>query len=234
MAHFSVDTMTDVLCDAALEEARQLPLSAFDRYDNPFEQKWTLREKTNLPPMLARAFDHLNHEWLGLAQDRWGSIELRRDDARHYMGLFRYEHGDHLDVHVDAGICPLNGLRKAVTTLLYLGDGALSPLEFWNGDKCTVKEPVIENLAAQVWPKHGTLVQFTNEDDAWHGVPRQVGADRYVLTVSYLISPSEAAAKNPRTRAFFVPRPGDIWGDDKFALRDARADEAQHASVYRA
>ena len=47
-------------------------------------------------------------------------VRLARDTARHYCGVFKYEQGDWLGVHVDAGISPLDGARKHVTAVLYL------------------------------------------------------------------------------------------------------------------
>ena len=37
-------------------------LDKWDRYDNPFEQKYTLRDKFNFPPLLTQLFETLTND----------------------------------------------------------------------------------------------------------------------------------------------------------------------------
>lgn len=216
----------------ALAEVEELPDEAFDFYDTPFERKHTLRDKRDLPLSIA-ALVHM----LELATSTTTRLfELRSpllmDKERHYCGVFRYQPGAHLGVHVDAGIHPPTGLRKMVTALLYLGDGGAA-LNFWLGDDCTEPEPAVRQLAERIDPQHGTLVFFENSDQAWHSVSVQLEEQpRTVITVSYLSADIEAF-QNMRQRAYFVPEPGETWTPETYELRDLRADAEHYAEAYR-
>lgn len=219
------------LLEEAAAAAYDLDAGEWDRYENPFEQKWTLRDKQEPPPAIAKLFDHME-ETRGVASSLFGG-PLERDAYRHYTGLFWYGEGDKLDVHVDAGIHPKTGQRKAVTMLVYLSEGA--QLDFWRGDPCTYPRPIVYDLAATVMPDVGTVVLFDNHDAAWHGVPEQlIPGDRLVATVSFLSDHLELPGMtNERQRAYFVRRPEEWWDAEKYELRDRRADPERYAEVYR-
>lgn len=212
------------------------------RYDNPFERKWTWPDKRHLPQQVESLIRQLETTWLHEARHIFGIETLRADLDRHYAGVFKYDAGDKLDVHVDAGICPTNGMRKHVTAVLYLGEiGQGGELEFWEGSACTRKRGPhdapdinVAQVIRAIKPDNGTLVFFENTDYAWHGVANYPsGPPRVVLTVSYL-SDEVDAFDNKRQRAFFVPRPGDVWDVETYRLRDRRADPERYKEVYRA
>jgi hypothetical protein len=221
---------TEANAAAAAIEAIDDP--AFDRYDNPFEQKWALRDKFRLPPAVDAIVHGLERAYMDVG--RLLGAELIPDRGRHYMGVFRYEPGDRLDVHVDAGIHPGTGHRKHATILVYLGNGA-GNLELWEGTSSTDEvAPRVRGVIDVIPPSHGRVVLFENNDHAWHGVrPNSEGSGRLVVTVSYL-SLAIDRWDNRRERAFFVPRPDEEWDEATYALRDVRADPDRHAEVYRA
>ncbi len=208
---------------------------AFDRYENPFEQKWALCDKFQHTDAIGDMFNYL--ELLITQASETFGLWLQPDWTRHYAGLFKYQEGDKLDVHVDAGIHPKSpSLRKHVTALLYLGDAG-GPLEFWAGRNCTEEpwpgEPNLAFCCAQIHPTNGKVVLFENNDFAWHGVRAYHGEEtRMVATVSFL-SDRLDAFKNRRQRAFFVPRPDEKWSPEVWALRDQRAHSTLHKGVYR-
>lgn len=209
--------------------------TGFDRYANPFEQKWTWRDKLAFPPSVEELIRIMESTLLDVAE---GLVEppvsLIPDATRHFAGAFIYSKGDYLNVHVDAGIHPTSGWQKAVTALLYLGQG--EPLEFWDGDCCMDEDPQLRALLTTVYPRAGTVVLFTNDDTAWHGVPLVGDGDtpRVLLTVSFLARglPRETYT-NSRERAFFLPRPGEEWSEEMYALRDRRADSEHYSEAYR-
>lgn len=216
-----------------------MPAEAFDRYDNPFEQKWTLRDKTDLPYSLATLAAYLEADLRLRAQDYYG-VPLLRDDTRHYLGFFKYDPGDYLDVHVDAGLHPLNGLRKRVTTCLYLGEG-MGDFELWEGDDCTDDAPRLTQLVGGIAPRHGQIIIFENNDHAWHGAGVNNSSEpRLLITASYMMTHWDTAKendnnfRNARSRAYFVPRPHEEWSPERCALRDKRADPERYAEAYRA
>jgi hypothetical protein len=207
-----------------------MPDDAFDRYSNPFEQKYTLRDKFNLPFSLGKLIQMLECDASRFSQ--LFGIKLYPDLLRHYCGVFKYFKDDKLDVHVDAGIHPKVKQRKHVTAVLYLGN-KVAPLELWEGENCTQNDPKLMKLAAAITPEHGTLVVFENNDYGWHGVPIcENEGPRIVVTVSYL-SDAVNAFENNRERAFFVPRPWEQWTAEQYDLRNRRADPERYREVYR-
>jgi hypothetical protein len=203
---------------------------AFDRYSNPFEQKYALRDKFHLPVFLDLLIQSLERDASRFSQ--MFGVSLYPDLCRHYCGVFKYMKGDKLDVHVDAGIHPRVKMRKHVTAVLYLGN-EMAPLELWEGENCTRDNPRVVRPAVSIVPEHGTLVVFENNDYAWHGVPMCDSAStRVVITVSY-VSDAVNAFHNKRERAFFVPRPWEQWTREGYELRNRRADPERYREVYR-
>lgn len=215
----------------AQRELPELPADGFDRYENPFEMKWTWKRKDRFPTQLEKIVEDLEERVTAVSA--MVGYPLLVDRSRHYCGLFRYEIGDHLSVHVDAGLQPVSHLRKHVTAVLYLSEGA--PLELWAGDSAGEKEPQLVRKAATIPAFSGGLVIFENTDYAWHGVGVETEGARWVLTVSYLSNAVDAFA-NKRERAFFVPRPDEVadWRyRGLYAWRDRRADPDHYAEAYR-
>src|SRR5262245_19601260 len=70
---------------------------AFDRYSNPFEQKYALRDKFCLPVSLDLLIQSLEHGASRCSQ--LFGVSLYPDLRRHYCGVFKYRKGDKLDVH---------------------------------------------------------------------------------------------------------------------------------------
>jgi hypothetical protein len=49
-SHFALELQNEIL---------NIPSYEWDRYNNPFEQKYTLRDKYNFPPKCMELFDYL-------------------------------------------------------------------------------------------------------------------------------------------------------------------------------
>jgi hypothetical protein len=227
---YTVEKVLDQDLDCLARAILEMPDDAFDRYENPFEQKYTLRDKFHLPVALDLLIQALEHD-ASRYSELFG-ISLYPDQLRHYCGVFKYLKGDKLDVHVDAGIHPRLKLRKHVTAVLYLGH-QMAPLELWEGENCAQTNPSISRVADCIAPEHGTLVVFENNDYAWHGVPIcDSEAPRTIITVSYL-SDAVNVFDNKRQRAFFVPRPWEQWTAEHYDLRNKRADPERYREVYR-
>lgn len=201
----------------------------FTEYDNPFEKKEVYHTKQPAG-VLGELLTLLEHQ-IYLAQVIF-NYRLVLDDLRHYAAIFRYDKGSKLDVHVDAGLDPETGLRKAVTAILYLNsvkEGG--ELEFWNGSSCISDKPEVFHTLCSVQPKAGRLVLFNNDDFAWHSVA-QCNEFRGAITVSYMTE-DISLFFNDRKKAFFIPRPEEQWTPEVIDLRDKRASESQAALVYR-
>lgn len=221
------------LCDWALRDVTAMPGNKWDRLANPFEAKWLLHDKMNLPANLAAGIAMLERE-VKRAAEIFEIPSLAVDPTRYWAGVFRYGRGDHLAAHVDAGIHPPSKKRKHVTALLYLGYG-MGDLELWEGGDCNDPAPKLTNLVAWIPPTHGQLLVFENGDRGWHGASiNHSDMERIVLTVSYLSDEvTGGGINNMREKAFFMPKPGEVWDADTYALRDKRADMVGAAGVYR-
>lgn len=221
-------------------EIMSLSDTSFDRYSNPFEQKYTLRDKYAYPPKLQKLMDILSsQEFVSKLSDLVG-YQLVLDHTRNFWGVHKYESGDKLDIHVDAGTHPHNGLKKQVTLGIYLSykwkDEYGCWLEVWNGSNAQSNNAFITDKVARIAPMFNRLVIFTCNDYSWHGNPEPVtkidpDAIRIFVTLSYLSS--NLSDLNKRQKAFFVARPQDPPNLEKDKLRLLRADPVKYKEVYR-
>lgn len=203
----------------------------YDRYNNPFEQKWTLRKlnlvATNLQEVLISLSDSDTCWWISRLLD----VPIEYGDVQHYGGVFVYDNGDYLKPHCDAGIHPQNKQHKVVTACLYLTPAVLY---FYKGDVCWLDKPLIHRIDQVLHIPANSLVLFTNHDTAWHEVP-PVTDTRVVITVSYLAPEgfSDPRFLNQRTRAYFARHMSIPDTPELAELRDKRASEEHHQEVYR-
>jgi hypothetical protein len=120
------------------DEILHIPKENWDRYDNPLEQKYTLRDKYNFPCNLKILFNELTSDAFVSELSKIVGYKLKLDDTRNFWGVHKYENGDKLDIHVDAGIHPTMGLKKQVTLGIYLSHNWKEPygcnLEIWTGE----------------------------------------------------------------------------------------------------
>ena len=84
----------------------------WDRYDNPFEQKYTLRDKYNFPPLLTNLFTYLESDEFVEKLSKVCGYKLYTDETRNFWGVHKYKTGDRLDIHADAGIHPTMKKKK--------------------------------------------------------------------------------------------------------------------------
>jgi UDP-N-acetylglucosamine 2-epimerase len=187
-----------------------LPEDAWDRYDNPFERKWTLREKT------LDIFNTLTSDALIADMEQTFGCSLVRDEHHLYWGAHVFGDGDFLAMHLDAGVHPLQKLRKHVTVGVYLSTEGCDGGHLVFSDGTTIA------------PTFNTFVAFENTEDAWHGSPTPVtchgDAKRIFVTVSFL---SHEPPVNPREKAYFS------YGCEKNYLKRRLAEERAHSTLYK-
>lgn len=229
--HYVLHQFSEADRERALKDIQSLQLS---RYDNPFERKSFLEDKTQIldsSPLLWMVDELRAYDMLRLVR-RLTNLPIERADWRHYGGLFVYKHGDYLEPHVDAGVHPQTQERKVATAILYLTDASLM---FWSGDPTTQDDPEVW-LPTTIPVRAGEAILFTNHDMAWHSVPIvQSEEPRVCLTVSYMAHSnfSHTRYQNKRTRAYFARRVGQQEPPWLTELRKQRASEEHHAAVYR-
>lgn len=225
--------------EALQKEILELPADAWDRYDNPFEQKLTLRDKWNFPPLLKQLFDELQAPEFVARLSEIVGWELRLDTTRNFWGVHTYKTGDKLDIHVDAGQHPAGIGKKQVTLGIYLSANWLNEygceLEIWRGTSAADPEPQLVEKVTSVAPLFNRLILFNCNDVAWHGNPEPASgpedARRIFVTISYLSD--NCIDRNKKVKALFVARPGDTPDTEKDKLRLLRADPERYKDIYR-
>jgi len=129
------------------EEILQIPDEAWDRYENPLEHKYTLRDKNSMPVYCNKIFEKLtSQEMLDYLSSVTGT-EILNDSTKNWWGIHKYDHGDNLDIHVDAGIHPKTQQKKQVTVGIYLSKDWKEEngghLEMWEGENASNNEAKI-------------------------------------------------------------------------------------------
>jgi len=223
------------------KEIMNISQEEWDRYDNPFEQKYTLRDKYNFPSKLTKLFDELTSEEFVSSVSKLVGYELLLDTTRNFWGVHTYGPGDKLDIHVDAGLHPTLGFKKQVTLGIYLSYEWKPEygchLELWKGESATTKNnnPKLIEKVVSIEPMFNRLVIFTCNDYSWHGNPIESNcppeSKRIFITLSYLSKNFED--ENKRVKAFFVARPEDEPDEEKDKLRLLRANPEKYKEIYR-
>jgi Rps23 Pro-64 3,4-dihydroxylase Tpa1-like proline 4-hydroxylase len=221
------------------QEILNITQDEWDRYENPFEQKYTLRNKYAFPFNLNKLFEELTKETFIEELSKLVGYELTLDTTRNFWGVHKYGEGDKLDIHVDAGLHPTLNLKKQITLGIYLSyewkEEYGCHLEIWSGDNCAATNPKLIEKVDSISPLFNRLVIFTCNDYAWHGNPEpatcQENSKRIFITLSYLSKNFED--ENKRVKAFFIARPNDPLDYEKDKLRLIRADPEKYKEIYR-
>lgn len=237
--HVIIDNILDETFAKELQtEILTQPKNKFDRYNNPFEQKWTYHNKYDLPEKCKELFTFFeSEEWINHLSEIVGK-QLIIDPTRNFWGIHTYDDGDYLDIHVDAGTHPKNNLKKEITFGIYLSKDWTEKngghLEIWSGDNACNNDAKLHKLHAKVLPIFNRCVIFRCTDDSWHGAPSPVkcknGEKRIFLTLSYLSERKDF--KNKKCKAFFVKLPDEPKNKKKDKLRLLRADPKKYKEIY--
>ena len=222
----------------ARDEILSIPDEDWDRYDNPFENKYTLRNKNNLPKTVSEIFKFLTSSNFLEEISNIYNIKLYNDPTKNWWGIHKYNDGDKLDIHVDAGLHPITKQKKQVTLGIYLSkdwkENNGGHLEIWEGENCISNDAKLIECKAKVLPAFNTLLSFECNDYAWHGNPHPVncknGEKRIFLTISYLSEKYNDL--NKREKAFFVKHPDEPENAEKDKLRLLRADPIKYKDLY--
>lgn len=240
--HISVNNFLDE--DLALKiqnEILNIKDEYWDRYDNPLEKKYTLRNKQNLPENTQNLFNMLTSDKFVENLSYIVGEKLINDPTKNWWGIHKYNNGDKLDIHSDAGNHPVTGEKKHVTLGIYLSknwsDNNGGHLEIWDGDSVINDNAKLTKQITKILPSFNKLVLFNNTNNAWHGNPEPVICDenskRIFVTLSYLSNNHDKPYDNYRKKAFFVKRPTDNEDSEKDRIRLLRADENKYKEIYR-
>lgn len=226
--YVSINNFLDT--DFALEiqkEILDIEEEKWDRYENPFEKKYTLRDKNNLPKNCKKLFQSLISKNFIKQISNLVETELYIDETKNWNGVHKYKNGDYLDIHCDAGLHPTNNLKKHVTLGIYLSKDWKEEngghLEIWEGESISKKHCKLKDCVDKILPEFNKLVLFNCTDSSWHGNPEPVRIEknetRIFLTISYLSKIYYNEYSNKLKKAFFIPRPNDVWNEEKINLR---------------
>jgi len=234
----SQDNCLDISFAYAIQdEILHIPKEAWDRYNNPFEQKWTLRDKNQLPPNVHQLFQALTSPAFVDHLSTIVGTQLYNDPTKNWWGIHTYDDGDYLDIHCDAGIHPTTGQKKHCTLGIYLSKDWREEngghLEIWEGTNINQDDRRLERCIEKILPTFNRLILFDNTNHAWHGNPEPVkcknGEKRIFLTISYL---SEIKDGDSREKARFIKRPGDPEDPEKERLRELRVNPDRYKEIY--
>tara|TARA_B100000902_G_C26995539_1_gene757224 strand:+ start:25 stop:789 length:765 start_codon:yes stop_codon:yes gene_type:complete len=227
------------IAKVAQKEILSISDDEWDRYDNPFENKYTLRNKDNLPPTVHTIFSFLTSDKFVEELSFLYGIKLFNDPTKNWWGVHKYDDGDKLDIHVDAGIHPFSKQKKQVTLGIYLSKDWKEEngghLELWEGENAVDNNAKLIECKDKVLPEFNTLLTFECNDYAWHGNPHPVHCKnkekRIFLTISYVSEKYDDL--NKRQKAFFIKHPNEPDNEEKNKLRLLRADPLKYKEVYR-
>jgi len=222
------------------QEIIESNINNFDRYENPFEKKYTWRDKFNIPLKTNELFESLNSSFFLQELNELTGYNLIEDKSRNWWGIHTFKSGDKLDIHVDAGRHPRNNLKKIITLGLYLSYNwskeNKGDLEFWSGDNSVNNDAKVYEKKISIEPKFNRLIIFENNDYSWHGSPSPCICNndetRIFMTCSYLTDIDDSKHYNNRQKAFFVKLPNESYDIDKDNLRLQRADPEKYKLVY--
>lgn len=239
--HCAIDNI--LLTDFALEcqnEILKIHPDEWDMYNNPFEKKYTLRNKDKLPPNVSKLFEHLNTpSFIDKLSDIMGE-KIYCDKSKNWYGVHVYDKDGFLDIHLDAGIHYQTGQKKHCTLLIYLSKDWSSKnngdLELWSGDNVTVDNPKISECVVKIEPSFNKLVLFTCTDNSWHGASDNVKCfgdeKRIVVTVSYVSDKHDSEFQNNYKKAYFVKKPDEVDDLAKDRFRMMRLDPIKCKEIY--
>jgi len=222
------------------EEILNIPSSEWDRYNNVFEQKYTLRDKNKLPTHCHKLFDiFTSKKMIDILSDLTG-VKLFNDPTKNWWGIHIFNNGDYLDIHSDAGIHPVTKDKKHLTLGIYLSKEWTEKnggyLEIWNGDSVMSENPKLNSLSSKILPSFNKMVLFTNTVNAWHGSPEpcliEGNEQRIFVTISYLSNDHEDEMGNNYEKAYFIARPNDKYNLEKEKMRILRLDPVNCNLVY--
>lgn len=222
------------------EEILSIPVDKWDRYNNPFEQKYTLRNKNDLPYYCQKVFDILTSEETVKLLSNIVGEQLYNDLSKNWWGIHTFNNGDYLKIHSDAGNHPQTKQKKHLTLGLYLSknwkESNGGHLEVWDGSSVLNDDAKLYHCSERILPIFNRMIMFTNTTNAWHGSPNPVtitgDEKRIFLTVSYVSHKHTDGLENNREKAFFISRPNDPVDDWIDQLRLLRADPSKCHLVY--
>lgn len=225
------------------EEILNLDDSYWKHLTSPFEDKMITQIGVGkkIPKTCAQLYNFLESETFCNKLSELCSFKVEVDETRLWSSIHKYKaSGGYLDIHCDAGVHPITNKTKTLTIGIYFSKNWRiengGQLELWNGDSVMLPKPILygNKPVKYVDPLFNRMVIFTNTDKAWHGNPNTIVNDnddfaRIFLTMSYVSNTT--TLNNKRNKAFFVPRPFDVWNEEKRNMAILRADSAYYREL---
>lgn len=203
--------------DLANEIEAQFPVdidnrASWHRYNNPIEVKYANDHIEQYPATIYKLFLAYTHPvFIDRMRTLTGIADLEYDEFMHGAGLHIHPQGGRLGIHLDYEKHPLTGKQRRINIILYMSRDWQpewnGQTELWNADvsACVARSPVVFNQA----------VIFRTDNISWHGLPEPITSPPGIFRKSiayYYVAPFSSITSEyyePRTKAQYVPRPGD-------------------------
>ncbi len=228
--------------DQMFQDLQAIPMTSYDRYENPFEKKYTLHKKSFPTSVVDFLQSFESDEFLQILKSYYPGKKVCADNHHHYWGVHKFGKDDFLAIHADAGIHPFANKPKFLTIGFYLNKewnkSHKACLELWEGDSLRESSPEITKCFRKIETEGNTLIMFENTEYAWHGASEPYQGDleknpRYFVTLSLLLDEDPSLHHNKRGRAYFAKVKGSVDTEEIESLRKKRSDNSQVAQVYR-
>ena len=119
--HCMLDNILDTdFAEKCQQEILTIPCEMWDRYNNLFEQKNTLRDKNSMPRYCDALFKLLTSDKVINKLSNIVGEQLYNDPTKNWWGIHTYNNSDYLDIHSDAGNHPITKQKKHITFGIYL------------------------------------------------------------------------------------------------------------------
>ncbi len=185
---------------------------------NPIEVKYANDQLDKYPESIRQLFlAYANPQFIDIMRRLTGIPDLEYDEFMHGAGLHIHPRGGRLGIHLDYERHPITGKQRRINIILYMNrdwkEEWYGHSELWSEDvsECVVRSPPVFNHA----------LIFQTNDISWHGLPEPIRcpSDQFRKSIAYYyVSPfsdedngsKDKDKKEPRLKASFVPRPGDL------------------------
>jgi len=192
----------------------------WNKYNNPFENKYISNDINSLPVIYKNLFTFLNtSEFILLIRKITNINNLENDPLLHGAGLHYYPNNGKLDLHLDYSLHPVLNKERRINLIIYLNKYFE---ESWGGQLQLSSSDI--RYCKKITPLFNSAILFQTSDISIHGVPDVINCPkdqgRKSINIFYLSEPRENIII--RKKAEFLEIPNEEYQEQKNKLRSIR------------